>query len=196
MRIRLMGALLAMLGLAACLPVSSRTAVGTTVGFKPDPALLGTWKARDPDGSDAPAYVHFLGNDDGTMTAILVEPPRKENLGEYSIYRLRVVNLDGNHIVNAQEMSNNGRSPDGPLAEENILLLYRSDGKGKVILYQMDDTAVAALIKAGGIAGEVEAGQDGDVHITADAGSLDAFMRTARAGQLFSKALVALTKAE
>lgn len=186
--------LLAVLGLAACLPVSSKTPVGTTVGFKPDPALLGTWKARDPNGGGAPAYIHFLGSEDGTMTAILVEPPQKENLGEYSVYRLRVATLGANHIVNAQEVTNNGKQTEGPLAEENMLFLYRSDSKGNFTLYQMDDKAVAALIKAGAIAGDVEPGQDGDVRLTANAASLDAFMRTPRADKLFSKALVTMAK--
>jgi hypothetical protein len=189
-------ALLTMLGLAACLPVSSKTPVGITVGFKPDPALLGTWKARDPDGGGAPAYIHFLGNDDGTMTAILVEPPQKENQGEYSVYRLRVATLGANHIVNAQEVTNNGKPAEGPMTDENVLLLYRSDNKGSVTLYQMDDKAIAALIKAGAIAGEVEPGEEGDVRITADAKSVDAFMRTERASRLFSKPLVTMTKTD
>lgn len=196
MRLSLLFTLFAILGLAACLPVSSKTPVGSTVGFKADPALLGTWKARDPDGTSAPAYIHFLGNADGTMTAVLVEPPQKENQGEYSVYRLRAVTLDANHILNTQEITNNGNPAEGPLTEENMLFLYRSDSKGKLTLYQMDDKAVAALIKSGVIAGEVEPGQDGDVRLTADAASLDAFMRTPRAGALFSKPLVAMVKVD
>ncbi len=194
MRNPLAFALFAMLALAACLPVSSKVPVGTTVGFKPDPVLLGTWKARDPDGGNEPAYIHFLGNDDGSMSAVLVEPPQKENLGEYSVYRLRVAALGVNHIVNVQEVSNNGKSADGPLATENTLLLYRQDAKDRLTLYQMDDKAVAALIRSGAITGEIEPGQDGDVRITADATALDTFMRTERAANLFSKQLVTLTK--
>lgn len=195
MRVPFAFALFSALALAACLPVSSKTPAGTTVGFKPDPVLLGAWKARDPDG-DAPAYIHFLGNDDGTITALLVEPPEKENLGEYSVYRLRVATLGANHIVNAEETSNNGKPADGPLAEENVLLLYRPDGKDKITLYRMDDKAVAAAIKAGEIAGEIEPGEDGDVRITANAAALDAFMRTPRAAQMFDKPLVTLTRLE
>lgn len=186
--------LLAMLGLAACLPVSSKTPVGATVGFKADPALFGTWKARDPDGSNAPAYIHFLGDDDGTMTAILVEPPQKENMGEYSVYRLRVATLGANHIINALEVTNNGKPIERLPTQENMLFLYRADRKNKLTLYQMDDKAAAALIKSGVLAGEVEPGQDGDVRITADAASLDAFMRTPRAGALFNKPLVTMVK--
>jgi len=46
------------------------------------------------------------------------------------------------------------------------------------------------------IAGEVEPGQDGDVHITADAKALDAFMQSPRAGKLFNKSLIALSRVE
>jgi hypothetical protein len=183
------------LALAACLPVSSRIPAGATVGFKPDPALLGTWKARGPDG-DEPGYIHFLGNDDGSMTAVLITPPQQESLGDYSVYRLHVATLGANHIVNAQEVSNNGKPADGPLAQLHMLLLYRAEGPGKITLYQMDDKAAAACIKAGEIVGEVEPGQDGDVRITADAAALDAFMRSPRAGSLFSKSLVTLSRVE
>ena len=185
---------LAMLALAACLPVSSKVPVGSTVGFKPDPALLGSWKARDPAGGGSPGYIHFLGNEDGSMTAVLVDPGQPGNAGDYSVYRVRVAALGANHILNVEEVNNNGKASDGPMAEMNMLLLYRLEGKSKLTLYQMDDKAVAALIKSGAIAGDVEPGQDGDVHITADAAALDTFMRTPRAGQLFNKALVTLTR--
>ena len=185
--------LLFSLALSACLPVSSKVPAGTTVGFKPDPALLGTWKARDPNG-DAFSFIHFLGNDDGSMTAVLVTPPHKENLGEYSLYRLQVATLGANHIVNAQEVSTNGKATEGPLAQLHMLLLYRASGPDKITLYQMDDKAVAASIKAREISGEVDPGQDGDVRITAGAPALDAFMQSTRAGKLFSKSLVTLSR--
>jgi hypothetical protein len=179
---------------AACLPVTSKVPVGTSVGFKVDPALLGTWKATGPDGGE-PAYIHILGADDGTMTAILVTPPQKENLGDWSVYRLRVAALGTNHIVNAQETIANDKPSEGPLAQLNVLLLYRASGPGKIVLYQMDDKAAADAIRAGEIAGDIEPGDNGDVHITASEPALDAFMKTPRAAKLFSKALVTLIRA-
>jgi hypothetical protein len=181
--------------LAACLPVTSKVPVGSTVGLKPDPALLGTWKARDANG-DEPAYVHFIGNNDGTMTALLVSPPQKENLGEWSAYALRVATLGENHIVNAQEVIANGKPSDGPLAQQQVLLLYRATGRGNITLYVMDDKATAAAIKAGAIAGEIDPGENGDVRITAGEPALDNFMRTPQAAKLFGKALVSLTRIE
>jgi hypothetical protein len=58
----------------------------------------------------------------------------------------------------------------------------------------MDDKAVADAIRGGEIAGAIEPGDNGDVHITAAEPALDAFMKTPRAAKLFSKALVVLTK--
>lgn len=185
----------AILMVAACLPVTSKVPVGSTAAFKPDPALLGTWKASDPDG-DSPGYLHFIGNEDGTMTALLVTPPQKENLGEWSAYTLRVAALGANHIVNAQEVIANGKPAEGPLAQDNMLLLYRPTGRGTITLYIMDDKAAAAAIKAGAIAGEVDPGENGDVRITAVEPALDNFMRTPQAAKLFSKALVSLTRVE
>ncbi len=193
--IRLALTLIATLVATACLPVTSKIPVGSTVGFKPDRNLLGVWKGRGQD-DEAPSYIHFLGKDDGGMVALIVSPPHKENLGEWSQYNLRAVTLNGNHYVNAQEVSNDGEASKGPLADRNVLLLYRTDKRGKVILYMMDEKAVAAAIKAGEIAGDVEPGQDGDVHITADGTALDAFMRTPKAAALFSKPLVTLTRVE
>jgi hypothetical protein len=192
---RILLSVLAALALAACLPVSSKVPVGTTVGFKPDPALLGTWKARDADGDEL-SYVHILGNPDGSMTALLVTPPHKESLGEWSSYTLHAAVLGANRIVNAQESMSDGKTSTGPLADQQVLLLYREMGRGKLVLYQMDDKTTAAAIRGGEIAGEIEPGQDGDVRITASEPALDKFFASARAAKLFSKPLVTLTRVE
>lgn len=190
--------LLAAVGLAlltaACLPVTSKVPVGTSVGFKPDPRLLGTWLARDKD-EDAPSYIHFLGGKDGTMTALVVTPPHGDNLGEWSEYRLRAATLGMNHFINAQEVAVNGDSDkDSSLARENILLLYRMGRHGSIELYLMDEKAAAAAIRAHRIAGQVDPGQNGDVHITADEPALDQFMATPEAAALFIKPMVRMTR--
>jgi len=181
--------------LAACLPVSSKVPVGSTLGFKPDRTLMGTWKGTGPDGGE-PAIIHILGNDDGTMTALIVTPPQKENPGEWSVYSLRAAMVGANHILNAQERSANGKPSEGPLTELHVLLLSRATGAKQVTLYQMDDKAVAASIRAGEIAGEIEPGDNGDVRITAAEPALDAFMKTPRAAKLFVKPLVVLTRTD
>lgn len=192
-RFRALLTCLAFVALGACLPVTSKVPVGTTAGLKLDPALLGTWKAQ-AEKEDKPAYVHILANDDQTMSAVLISPPEEKNGGDWSVYRLRAATLGSNRILNVQEQFANGKPSEGPLAAEHIVLLYKASGPGRITLYQMDDKAAAAAIRAGEIAGEVEPGENGDVHLTADAAALDKFMSTPRAAALFSKTLVTLTR--
>ncbi len=70
----------AMLFVAACLPVTTKNPVGTTVGFKQDPALVGLWRAepdKDKD-DDKKGFIAFLNaEDEGTMTALMIAPTRK-----------------------------------------------------------------------------------------------------------------------
>jgi hypothetical protein len=73
-------------------------------------------------------------------------------------------------------------------------LLYRSGPHGTVDLYQMDEKLAADAIRAHRIAGQVDPGQDGDVHITADEPALDRFMATPEAAALFIKPMVRMTR--
>lgn len=178
-----------------CLPVTSKVPAGSTVGFKPDPELLGTWIGHGLGSDDKePAYLHFLANDDGTMTALIVSDPMKENHGEWSEYRLRAALLGGTHVLSVQEVSNNGTPSHDTLAQQFMLMSYRNDRNGAVTLFIMDDKAAAAAVKANEIAGTVDPGEDGDVHITADAIALDKFLASPRGAALFTKPLVIMTR--
>ena len=53
-----------------------------------------------------------------------------------------------------------------------------------------------AAVKANEIAGTVDPGEDGDVHITANAKALDKFLASPRGAALFSKPLVTMTRQE
>lgn len=183
------------IALAACLPVSSKVPAGTTVGFKPDPMLLGTWMARGTDKEEKgkePGFLHFLGNEDGSMTALLVSPPEKKS--DWGEYRILAATLGGNHLLNAIEVSVNGKPSESSLSQANMLMLYRTDGDRRVLLYLMDEKGAAAAIKAGEIAGHIDPGESGDVHITADAAALDKFMASPRAAALFKEPILILTK--
>ena len=181
--------------LGACLPVTTRVPAGSTMGFKVDPVLVGTWRGVASD-QDTPAHIQILGNDDGTMTAVVVTPADKGTRGDRSIYRLRAAALGANHILNAREVSLIGKADTGPLTREHVLLAYRVEARGKIGLYRMDDEATAAAIRAGEIAGEIEPGETGDVRITATEPALDRFLGTPRAARLFNKLLVTLTRAK
>jgi hypothetical protein len=183
--------------LTACLPVTTKVPVGTTVGFKPDPMLLGTWRARGTNEKEGASNLTFLANNDGTMTAVLVTPPHDHWGGEWGAYELHAATLGANHYLNAREIIANGKiDHESPLTKRNIVLLYRAAGRGRIEIYQMDDKAAAAAIKAHEIAGDIEPGQDGDVHITADEPALDAFMRSSRAAAMFTKPLITMTRVD
>ncbi|HUJ48072.1 MAG TPA: hypothetical protein VLV55_13140 [Rhizomicrobium sp.] len=196
-RILLLLALCGAVALSACLPVTSKVPAGSTVGFRPDPTLQGSWIGRGVDDKDNnPAYMHFLANEDGTMTAILVSDSMKDHSGEWSQYTLRAALLGATHVLSVQEVSNNGTPSTDSMAQQFILMSYREGRGGTVTLMLMDDKAAAAAVKAGEIAGTVDPGEDGDVHITADAKALDKFLASSRGAALFSKPLVTMKRLE
>jgi hypothetical protein len=100
--------------------------------------------------------------------------------------------------MNAEVASENGKSAKAAPSEPPFVLLYRTNGANTLVLYEMDNKATAAAIRAHEIAGEVERGWDrhDEVSITADEPALDAFMRTPRAASLFKKPMVTLTRIE
>ncbi len=191
--IRLALVLAATLLAAACLPVTTTVPVGSTAGFKADPALFGLWKGMDSD-KDAPGYFVFLKNDDGSMTALMITPPKGTDGGEWESFALQTAMLGANRFINATEAFEKGKAADGPLAQTRFPLLYRFQKNGKLALYLVDEKLAAAAINAGKIKGTVEPGDTGDVHITADAAALDAFMQSKDGLALFNKPLIVLSK--
>ena len=196
-RILLLLALCGTVALSACLPVTSKVPAGSTVGFRPDPTLQGSWIGRGVDDKDNnPAYMHFLANEDGSMTAILVSDSMQDHRGEWSQYTLHAAQVGSTHVLSVQEVSNNGTPSGNATATPYILMSYRQDRDGTVTLSIMDDKAAAAAVKANEIAGTVDPGEDGDVHLTADAKALDKFLASPRGAALFSKPLVTMKKLE
>jgi hypothetical protein len=183
---------LAALFVAACLPVTTKNPVGSTVGFKPDPALIGLWKGHGEDG-DKDGYFAFLRNEQDTgMTAILITP--EKDVDEWGTFDLEPATLGANHFMNVHEGLKNGRPDDDEMAKENILVLYRIEPDGKLTLSLLDEEAAAAAVRAGKIQGTIQPGSSGDVHITAEPAAQDAFFATKEGAALFSKKLVTLTR--
>jgi hypothetical protein len=182
----------------ACLPVTSSNPVGTTVGFTADPALTGLWRGQvhQPEGW---VYMTFFPQTDGTTTALLISPPdstRKDSSaqGDWSVYSLQTAVLGEYHYMNAKEISNNGKAPDAAQADKTFPLLYRVNSDGALVIYLLDEKAAAVAIKSGAVAGTITQGQFGDITLTADPATLDAFMATPAGRALFVKPLILLKK--
>jgi hypothetical protein len=179
---------------AACLPVTTRNPVGTTAGFKQDPALVGIWKAEpDKESPGEPGYIAFLNSEEeNTMTGIVIDPGK--DTGDWSTYRLKPATLGGNRLINVWSVLNNGKPADEDEAKADILILYQIGSDGRLTLRLLDEDATKAAIQAGKIKGEIEPGNLGDVHITAEPKELDAFFATKEAAALFVKPLIVLDR--
>jgi hypothetical protein len=200
-------AIAAALLLAGCLPVTSKTPVGTTVGLGADEALYGTWIGRSEDQPDKDQkdkdrkekgvlYLHFLkGKDADTFSVLWVVTGSGKNDSESMSFTVSTAKLGANRYINAVQTAENGKPIDDRLKGANIPLLYRFGKHHTLTLSLLDEDKVKEAIKAGKIAGTVEPGNFGDVTITADGPVLDAFMATPEAAKLF-KVFVVLRRAE
>lgn len=182
------------LGLAACPPVTSKTAIGTTVAAAPDPALTGVWKGRVSQSGDTLSYFTFLPQDDGTITAVVVTPPTEKDKGGWGVFSVKPVQLGSWHYLNARETINDGKPATGNMADNTIPLLYRVNGDGALVLYIIDEQAARNAITSGKLAGTVEEGQFGNVTLTAQPGELDSYMASPAGRALFVKPLVILRR--
>ena len=196
--VRFAVALAVSLLVTACLPVTSTSPVGTTVGFTADPALSGLWRGQvhQPEGW---VYITFFPQTDNTTTAVLISPPdasRKDDSaqGDWSVYSLQTAALGPYRYMNAKEISNNGKAPDEAQAGKTFPLLYRVNSDGALVIYLLDEKAAAVAIKSGALAGTVGQGSFGDITLTADPAALDAFMATPAGRALFVKPLILLKK--
>jgi len=185
-----MGRLLAVFVCAAllggCLPVTSKTPVGTTTGLGADAALYGTWKGHDDKAEEKGAvFVHFMKAKDGSIAAATISALGEPGDG-WQIYRLRTATLGASHYINAQLTQDNS---DTSLKNANFPLLYVLKGR-TLSLYILDEDKVKAAIKAGKIKGTIEPGDSGDAVISEDAAALDAFFAKPQAAALFKPMLV------
>lgn len=185
-------AALAALALAACYPPTTSHPIGMTTGLKPDPVLTGLWKGHPPDPKQAGGYFHFLPQQDGSITVILVESGEKPD-GEWNLITLTTGKTGANRFINARILSSNGK-PETGAPSGTVPVLYRLDAKDRMTLYLMDETAVKGAITAGKIKGTIEKGSLGDAVITADPTELDAFMESPQALALFDKPFFILRK--
>jgi hypothetical protein len=182
----------AALFVAACLPVTTKNPVGSTAGFKGDPALIGVWKGRSDEKKDF--YIAFLNGRDGTMTALMFSPG--EENGEWDAYTLQVTNLGENHILNARFAPKNGGEVTADEAKLTFPVLYQIRKNGSLALTLLDENKVKAAIRSGEIEGVIDPGDSGDAHITADPKQLDAFFATKKVKALFAKSFAAMHRVD
>lgn len=179
------------LAMAACLPVTSKAPIGTTVGYKPDSQLTGMWQARS-DG--ASAYFAFFPQADGSTKVVMLEPSAAGDKGGWSVFDVRTTTLGSDRYMDASEIESDEKPVEPKL--EHIPVLYSFAADGSLALYLMDEDAVKDAIRAGKIAGQVEPGQYGDVVLTATPAALDAFFETPAGRALFGKPAVTLQRVE
>lgn len=181
--------LAASLLLAGCLPVTSKTPVGSTANLGADKALIGTWKGHSPDSNDKQdAFVHFMQAKDGGMTIALVYAHGTNDDG-WTIFNAKSATLGKNHFLNAVETFDKDAATADRLQNANIPMLYTVKGR-TLTIYLLDEDKTKAAIKAGKLNGTITNGDAGDVTLTSDAAELDAFMASPEATDLFKVLLV------
>lgn len=180
--------------LAACYPPTTTHIPGKIAR---DTRLVGLWTAKI-EGESRPAYFHFLPQEDGTVTAVMVESGDKPG-GDYSAYSITTSKAGANMLMNVRVLTSNGKPDNSEVtpAGRTIPLLYRFDAKGQLTLAIMNERATKDAIKAHKIAGTVGQGDTGDAVINADPATLEKFFASKEALALFdNKSLMVLTKKE
>ena len=190
--IRIAFALCLALLVAACLPVTSTSPVGSTAGFKSDPTLTGIWKGK-PKDADNSTYFVFLPGDDETINTLMFSTEPGDS--GWMALTLQTSQLGSLHFISAKIVSQDGKPSDDPASKNTIPMLY-SFSNGKISLYLVDEDAVKAAINTGKLEGTIEPGSCGDVVITASPEKLDKFMQSADGRALFKEPFAILTKVE
>jgi len=189
--IRLLLSAVATIVLTACYPPTTSHPIGTTVGFKSDPALLGLWKA-EPDPSNHRSYYYDLLNaKDGAMFAVLV--PDRGEATDVMMFKLEAARFGNFGFLNVRVMTDpEHEASDQPAGF--VPVLYRFDANGRLKIFMLDEDALKTAIGAHKIAGTIATAGTNDVVITADGATLDKFFRSRTGLALFDKSFAVLTR--
>jgi hypothetical protein len=193
---RILAIVAAAVALAACLPVTTKSPIGSTVGYKSDPALYGMWKGAPPDNNDNHdiAYFAIMPGDEGEATVVFIDMPTPVKSGDWSTYEVKTTTLGPYRYLDARARMADGKPAEGPYTEKSFPVLYRIEADGTLALYLIDEEAAKAAVKAGKIAGDVGRGDYGDVELTAEPKTLDALLASRAGRALFTKPLIVLHK--
>jgi hypothetical protein len=163
------------------------TPAGVSAGAKPDTGLVGGWKVQFADvGSPAESYVFLMSAKDASLRAVAVGwkdvPASSRTADDAEWWSAEVVTgKAGEHtFLNVRPLLTNGE----PVTENGVPnpqvyfpLLYRRQDDGSIGLFAWGEArTISEAIKTGRISGTVNGG---NVQITADSASLDAFLADA-----------------
>ena len=186
-------AAVALLALAACYPPTTIRPIGTTVGFKSDPSLIGLWRADPEPGSHDFYYYHLLNTKDDALFAVLVPSGGLGKNTDVMMFKLKSARFGDVGFLNVRAMMDPlHESPDQP--KGTVPLLYRFGAKGKLQIFLADENATKDAIRAHKIAGTVGTAGSDDAVITADAAALDKFFRSRAGLALFKEPFATLTR--
>ncbi|HWD29265.1 MAG TPA: hypothetical protein VG387_18985 [Rhizomicrobium sp.] len=175
--------LFAALSLGACVMV--KEPIGTTVGYRNDPALEGRWTGNDDKSGSGDLQV--TTNSDRAMSVTVTDTNAGTGEQDHLAMTLTTVKLGHNRYMNISDVR--GDKPDDSYPS-SLPLLYRSDGR-TLSLYALDEKAVQAAIKSGKIEGDVTiTDYYTTVSITAKGPALDAYMAKDDAAKLFKPFVV------
>jgi hypothetical protein len=189
--VRILLAIVALLALGGCFPSMTSHPIGTTVGLKVDPALLGTWKSDpDPDNKRI-SYYHFLTGPKDTITAMIV--PDRGEASDIIMMTLTTAHLGKSAFMNVRVL--NGFNPDvKDQPPGSIPVLYSFGAKGTLTFTLLDEDKVKDAIKTHKIAGDAGEKDSDDATITADGPALDKFFLSPVGLALFQTRFVVLHK--
>jgi hypothetical protein len=179
-------ALAALLAFALSACVSLPNPIGSSVGFKNDPALEGLWYGKTDKDEKRAAYYHVLLNADNTATAVGVSAGHSDDKGGWAVLAVTTATLGPNHYINGQELFEDGKPKD----DKTVYSGYYTVTGDTLTIYALDDRKVAAEIRAHHIDGTVTPGRFGDnIAITADAAHVDKWLSSPGAPKLFAPLL-------
>jgi hypothetical protein len=182
------------LALSACLPVTTKAPVGSTVGFKTDPQLMGVWQGAANDSGDS-ATIAFLSTEDGIVAVLIGIPAAKDGTdesGTYSSYAIKTAQLGRYRYMNTRALMEDGKPAAGREAQDTFPILYAINGDGMLTLTLADEDAAKDAVKSGKTAGIVEGGDYGDITLTGGPAALDAFFSSEAGRAIFKKPFVLL----
>jgi hypothetical protein len=176
---------LAALSLAAC--VSLKEPIGTSVGYRNDPALEGLWLGK-PDKDKPIGYYHVIPNADDSFTVVGIAPKTDKDKASWGTLAMTTVKLGPNRYMNVRETGEDGGPPKDENTAKSTPAYYELNGD-TLAVFAFDADKVAAEVNAGRVAGIVHMDEQKQfvqsVEITADGPALDAWLSRTDARKLF-----------